>query len=394
MLERLILIVLDGVGVGYLPDADRFGDQGADTLGHVIAAVRPDLPNLTSLGLERLVSLGPDSAGRPPSRPCAYGRMAEMSPGKDTMMGHWELTGLVAERPLPTYPDGFPDEMIAAFEQAIGRACLGGRPASGTEIIDRLGQDHLAAGRPIIYTSADSVFQIAAHRDIVPLETLYDWCRRAREILTGPWGVGRVIARPFTGRPGDFRRDNSARRDFAAPPPGQTLLDLLSDQGYITVGLGKIGDIFAHRGLTEEIHTDNNDHGLDMLIDSLDRTKGRRGLIMINLVDFDMVYGHRRNPAGFGAALEAVDRRLPEVLSRLGRDDLTVITADHGCDPTWPAHTDHTREYVPLLIHGPNLTNITDLDQRGSLADCGQTIAELFGLDRLANGTSFAKELQ
>ncbi|MCU0722170.1 MAG: phosphopentomutase, partial [Planctomycetes bacterium] len=345
MFRRVFWIVLDGVGIGALPDAAAYGDAGADTLGHVIAARGLEAPALAGLGLARLARL-PEPAGGVRG---AWGRLVERSPGKDTTTGHWELAGLVLDRPFPVYPRGFPPEVLRPFEEAIGRPVLGNVAASGTEIIRLLGDEHAATGRPIVYTSADSVFQIACHESVVPPERLYDWCRIARGILAGPHAVSRVIARPFEGPSGAYVR-TERRRDFSVPPPGDTLLDLLAARGLDVVGVGKIEDIFAGRGLTSARHTGNNAEGTAELL----RLAGEdfRGLCFANLVDFDMLYGHRRDAEGFGRALEAFDRALPALLARLRPGDLLVLTSDHGNDPLH-AGSDHTRESVPLLAWAP-----------------------------------------
>jgi phosphopentomutase len=392
MIQRIILIVLDSLGIGALPDAAVFGDQGADTLGH-IKARRPELhlPHLCGLGLGQISTL-PCPAKDAASKHGIYGRMAERSAGKDTATGHWELAGIVSERPFPTYPRGFPPDLMGAFENAIGRKTLGNYARSGTVILTELGDRHLATGRPIVYTSADSVFQVAAHVDVIPVDTLYDYCRTARKLLTGKHGVGRVIARPFKGEKGRFKRCNDLRKDFSLPPP-ESLLDHLTAAGCFCAGVGKIGDIFAGRGLTSDTHTRDNMAGVDEVLAALDTTIGRRGLIFANLVDFDMIYGHRRDPHGYARALMAFDRRLPEVYTAMQPEDLLILTADHGCDPTFSAHTDHTREYVPLLLHGARLKPHVDLGDLESLADCGQTVADLLELAPLAWGRSFAKEI-
>jgi phosphopentomutase len=390
MIRRVILIVLDSLGIGALPDAAAFGDQGADTLGH-IAARRPDLalPHLCRLGLGEISALPCPPA--PPRGVC--GRMAERSASKDTTTGHWEIAGIVSERPFPTYPDGFPPDLMTAFERAIGRPTLGNYPRSGTRILDELGAAHMRTGAPIVYTSADSVFQVAAHVEIIPIDALYAYCRTARDLLTGDNAVGRVIARPFRGSPDRFERCNELRRDFSLAPPPDTLLDRLAAAGLFCVGVGKIGDLFAGRGLTDDRHTGDNMEGVDRVLAALRDTRGRRGLIFANLVDFDMVYGHRRDPEGYADALEAFDRRLPEIFAALQPADLLILTADHGCDPTFGPHTDHTREYVPLLLHGDLLKSRVKLGDRASFADCGQTIADLLELPPLPWGESFAKEV-
>ena len=390
MINRIILIVLDSVGVGYLPDAARFNDDRTDTLRHIYQqAGGLDIPNLCAFGLGKIAAVGcktQEITG-------CYGKMAEQSPAKDTTTGHWEIAGLVLDSAFPSYPHGFPADIIKAFEKKIGRKTLGNYPVSGTKIIAELGEEHLKTGRPIIYTSADSVFQIAAHENIIPLEDLYQYCRIARSILNGRHAVGRVIARPFRGTPGKFERHNAARRDFSVTPPAETLLDLVKKKGWITVGVGKIGDLFGHRGLSAEIHTRNNEDGVDRTLETIETYRKQKGLIFVNLVDFDMLYGHRRNASGYAEALEAFDSRIPQLLQTMSTDDLLMITADHGCDPTHELHTDHTREYVPLLVYGKTIKKDIDLGVRTTFADCGQTIADFLGAGELAFGKSFKKEL-
>jgi phosphopentomutase len=322
-----------------------------------------------------------------------YGKMGEESPNKDTTTGHWEIAGVVVDHAFPTYPDGFPRDVIEKFEEKIGRKTLGNYPRSGTEILKELGAEHIKTGYPIVYTSADSVFQIAAHEDVVPLETLYDFCLEARNMLVGEHAVARVIARPFKGSPGVFERDNAARKDLSLAPPDETLLDLLKSEGFFVAGIGKIGDIFAHRGLTEDIHTGDNEDGIDKTIDTIRKYKDEKGLIFVNLVDFDMVHGHRRNVEGYAKAIEHFDRRIPEIKDVLSKEDVLVITADHGCDPTYDAHTDHTREYVPLLVCGEKLKKNVDLGTRDTFADCGQTLADMLGAGTLKNGKSFKEDI-
>jgi phosphopentomutase len=381
-------VVLDSVGIGNAPDAAAFGDEGSATLQHVAAAAGGlDLPNLAALGLGRVASVpGVPAAERPAG---AFGSMVEVSPGKDTTTGHWEIAGVILDRPFPTYPDGFPPEVIEAFERAIGSQTLGNVAASGTEIVQRLGAEHLRTGRPIVYTSADSVFQIAAHVDVVPLGTLYEMCRVARELLRGEHEVGRVIARPFEGAPGAFVRTPD-RHDFSVLPPKPTVLDRVEAAGLEVRGVGKISDIFAGRGLTSSRPTRSNDDGITAVVEELAAIE--RGLVFANLVEFDSSYGHRNDPAGYAAALEAFDRRLPEITAALGEDDVLVVTADHGNDPTTQS-TDHSREKVPLLVSGRPVRPGTDLGERGSFADCGATIAELLGAGAPPAGTSFASEL-
>jgi phosphopentomutase len=390
MINRIILIVMDSVGVGHLPDADRFGDHGANTLLNIYRQTGSlKLPNLCAMGLGKIVAVGCQT----PQVLGGFGKMGEQSASKDTTTGHWEIAGIVLDSAFPTYPDGFPGDIIEAFEKKTAKKILGNYPRSGTTIIEELGQEHLKTGSPIVYTSADSVFQIAAHEDIVPLETLYEYCRIARSILTGRHAVGRVIARPFRGVPGKFERHNAARRDFSLKPPAQTLLDLLKGKGYFTVGVGKIGDLFGHRGLSAEIHTQNNEDGVDRTLESMENYRGQKGLIFVNLVDFDMLYGHRRNVEGYAGALEAFDRRIPRIFDAMSTDDLLIITADHGCDPTHTVHTDHTREYVPLLVYSTALKKEINLGVRATFADCGQTIADIFGAGKLAHGISFKKDI-
>lgn len=387
-IERAIVIVLDGVGVGALPDAAAYGDAGSNTLAHVAAAVGGlCVPTLDRLGLGHIGEFpGVSRVDQPDG---CFGKMAERSAGKDTTVGHWEMTGVIRDRPFPTYRAGFPREVIDAFEQAIGRKTLGNRPASGTVIIQELGEEHLRSGAPIVYTSADSVFQIAAHEEVIPVEDLYRMCRAARKLLAPPHAVARVIARPFSGGPGAFVRTDR-RRDFSLEPPDRTLLDHLVEAGHSVVGIGKIEDLFAGRGLTRSIHAGNNAAGLDETVRAL--TTVPRGLIFVNLVDFDMRYGHRNDSAGYAQALAQFDQRLTEMVGLLRPGDLLCITADHGNDPTHPG-TDHTREYVPLLAYGPRLARGVNLGIRRTFADLGQTIADAFDVGRLLNGDSFLRAL-
>jgi phosphopentomutase len=322
-MKRVILIVLDSVGIGFLPDAQAFSDEGANTLGNLyLARGHLKIPNLSQLGLGRLVDIG----DMPAETIGCYGKMTERSASKDTTIGHWEIAGIVVDQPLPTYPDGFPPALIAEFEKLIGTRTLGNRPASGTEIIKELGSEHLSTGHPIVYTSADSVFQIAAHEQIVPLEKLYEYSRIARRLLTGEHAVGRIIARPFNGTVESFERNNAGRKDFSIPPPESTLLDHLKDRGRFVAGIGKIVDIFCHRGLTEEIHTRDNTDGVDKTIATMHKYQHQSGLIFTNLVDFDMVYGHRRNVEGYAAALEEFDSQLPLMFDAMTRDDILIVT--------------------------------------------------------------------
>jgi phosphopentomutase len=388
---KVLLLVCDSFGVGHAPDAASYGDQGADTIGNTARAVGAiHAPNLADLGLGMLTEApGIEPRAKPGT---AHGKMRERSAGKDTTTGHWEIAGLIVERPFPTYPDGFPPEVIDPFERAVGRAVLGNRPASGTEIIAQLGEEHLRTGRPIVYTSGDSVFQIAAHKGVVPLDLLYAWCRQARAILDGPHRVGRVIARPFVGEPGSFIRTHE-RRDFSVEPFAPTYLDRIEGLGVPVFGVGKIPDIFADHGLTESEHSESNDHGVDLTIDYLARADSV--LVVTNLVDFDTKYGHRNDAEGYARCVEAFDPRVPDLVGAVD-DGLMFLTGDHGCDPT-DESTDHTREHTPLLVAGGALggQDAVDLGIRETFADLGATVASLFGVpggDGLA-GTSFGPEL-
>jgi phosphopentomutase len=385
---RAIVIVLDSVGVGELPDAHEYGDQGSNTLGNIAFAVRLNIPTLAALGLARVVPLPQVPA--PASPLAAFGRMAERSPGKDSVTGHWELMGLVLDRPFPTFPNGFPPEVIAEFERRIGRAVLGNVVASGTAVIDELGARHIETGSPIVYTSADSVFQIAAHEDTVPIAQLYEWCEIAYEMTVKGMGLGRVIARPFVGSVGHFTR-TSNRHDYAMPPQGETLLDKLTASFVPVTAIGKIRDLFAGKGIGDALPTTSDEHGMDCIERQMDRQD--RGLIIANLVDFDTLYGHRNDVAGYAANLERFDARLSRVIPKLRHDDVLIVTADHGNDPTTPS-TDHSREYVPLLITGEHVSRGVDLGTRASFADLGQTLADIFGVAPLAHGESFAAEIR
>ncbi len=380
-INRVILIVMDSVGAGELPDASAYGDEGSNTLGNIARVTPLRVPTLRALGLASVVDIG-----APALAPAgAAGRMAEASPGKDSVTGHWEMTGIVLDRPFPTFPHGFPADVILEFERRIHRTTIGNVVGSGTVIIDELGPEHMRTGAPIVYTSADSVFQIAAHEAVIPIEQQYQICHVAFELVGRGMGVGRVIARPFVGAPGHFQR-TANRRDFALDPAGVTLLDRLKAAGHPVVGIGKIEDLFAGRGLTRAIHTTSDDHGMDVLEAEIAATP--RGLLFINLVDFDTVYGHRNDTAGYAANLERFDARLAPLVSRLGPDDLLVVTADHGNDPTTPS-TDHSREHVPVLIAGRAVRPGTLLGTRPTFADLGQTIATIFGVAPLDHGTSF-----
>ena len=385
--DRVILIVFDSVGCGELPDAADYGDTGSDTLGNISRRIPLSVPNLRQLGLARVstvnrLAVEPDPIG-------AFGRMAEASPGKDSVTGHWELTGLILDRAFPVFPNGFPRELMDEFERRIGRGTLANRAASGTAIIDELGVEHMDTGKPIVYTSADSVFQIAAHEDVVAVPELYRWCEIAYELAGKGMGVGRVIARPFIGSPGAFRRTPN-RRDFALTPPSPTLLDHLKDAAFSVVAIGKIEDLFAGRGITSATHTVNDDHGIDEVLRAMSTTD--RGLIFANLVDFDTQYGHRNDVAGYAGNLERIDARLSEVFSALQPRDLLVVTADHGNDPT-TASTDHAREHVPVFLTGRGVRAGVDLGTRRTFADLGQTIAQVFAVGPLAHGTSFLRSI-
>jgi phosphopentomutase len=393
-IDRVALVVCDSFGVGEAPDAAAYGDQGSNTLGHVAAAVGGlRAPALASLGLGAVTSMhGVSASAAAPGT--AHGRLTERSAGKDTTTGHWEIAGVVLDRPFPLYPNGFPPEVIEPFERAIGLGILGNEPASGTEIIARLGEEHLRTGKPIVYTSGDSVFQIACHVQVVPLEELYEWCRIAREILHGDHNVGRVIARPFAGSPGAFQRLPD-RRDFSVPPPSPTLLDLSVRSGVSVYSVGKIQDIFDGRGMTEARYSRSNDDGVDITLDYLRR--GGPSLVVTNLVDFDSKYGHRNDPEGYAACIEAFDRRLPELVAevlddRQGRG-LLFVTGDHGCETT-DESTDHTRECVPVLVAGTGLDHPVDVGTRACFGDLGATVAQVLGVPAAELvGESFAEQL-
>ena len=385
--RRALVIVMDSVGIGELPDAAAYGDQGSDTIGNIARRIPLKLPTLRALGLGRVAQLG----GAPPApKPgAAVGRMAEASAGKDSVTGHWEMMGIVLERPFPVFPNGFAKDILDVFARETGRGVLGNKAASGTAIIDELGAEHLRTGALIVYTSADSVFQIAAHEEIVPIPELYRACEIAYRLVGEGLGVGRVIARPFVGTPGSFKR-TANRRDYALPPRGETLLDRLTAASQPVVAIGKIEDLFAGRGITTAIHTKSDDHGMDEVERQMAAVD--RGLIFTNLVDFDTQFGHRNDVAGYAANLERFDGRLAAILPRLRGDDLLVVTADHGNDPT-TASTDHAREYVPLIVAGARVRAGADLGTRRTFADLGQTLADVFGVGPLAHGTSFLGEL-
>jgi len=386
--RRAIVIVCDGLGVGAAPDAAAFGDEKSDTLGHVLASREVKIPHLLALGLGNLTPTF--HKARNPRVQGAFGKMAERSAGKDTATGHWEMTGLVTEKPFRTYPNGFPPEVVEPFEQRIGRRVLGNKAASGTEILKELGEEHLRTGFPILYTSGDSVFQVAAHEELIPPEELYRICRIGYEIACLQHGVCRVIARPFVGRSRDEFKRTPNRRDFPVPPHGETLLDRLVGRGFPVFGVGKIEDIFTGRGVTEGVHTTSDSDGIDQTLSAMKRVE--RGLVFTNLVDFDTLYGHRNDVEGYARNLESLDARLPEVFGSMREEDVFMLTADHGCDPS-DVSTDHTREHVPLLVLGARVGGGRELGVRPTFADLGATLAENFDLGRLAAGRSFLAEL-
>lgn len=386
-MPTVTVIVLDSVGVGSLPDAHEFGDDGAHTLDHTLQQTGVSLPNLKELGLGNIEGV---QSLPPAERPLAsYGRLSELSPGKDTTTGHWEFMGVVLEHPFRTFEE-FPPEVMDAFDAATGRGHLGNVPASGTDIIRDLGEEHLASGWPIVYTSADSVFQVAAHVDVVPLQQLYAWCQAARRILTGEHSVARVIARPFSGEAGAFERLGADRRDYSVSPPTTTVLDVLKEAGREVIGIGKIPDIYGQRGFTSEVHTKSNLDGIDRTLEVMKRRPD--GLAFVNLVEFDSLYGHRRDPGGYARALSEFDERLPAVLAAVSPGDTLLIISDHGNDPTWPG-TDHTREYGLLLAFTPEGPGVP-LGTRASFADVGATVAELLDTPWHGPGESFAARLR
>jgi len=386
--DRVILIVMDSVGIGALPDAHKYGDVGSNTLVNIAKAVGGlKVPNLASLGLGNIEKI---EGVKPPEKPLgAYGKMAEQSAGKDTNTGHWEIAGLKIDTPFPTYPDGFPESLLKEFERVTGRKAIGNKAASGTEIIKELGVEHMKTGNPIVYTSADSVFQIACHEDIIPVEELYEICKKSRAILTGEHAICRVIARPFTGEPGNFQR-TPRRHDYSVKPFGKTVLDFIEEKGLKVYGVGKIWDIFSGQGVSETVSTKSNQDGVDKTIDFMKSVS--EGLIFTNLVDFDMLYGHRNNARGYADCLEEFDKRLPEIMNLLGPKDILILTADHGCDPTFPT-TDHTREYIPLLVYGKSVKPGVNLKTRNSFSDIGATIGKLFDTRPPAKGTDFIAEI-
>lgn len=388
--KRVFLIVMDSVGIGEAPDAEKFGDKGSHTLGHIAERMNGlNMPNMGQLGLSNIEEI---KGIQPAQKPLAfYTKMEEASNGKDTMTGHWEIMGLNIQTPFQVFPDGFPDELISELESRTGRKIIGNKPASGTEILDELGEEHMKTGALIVYTSADSVLQIAAHEEIVPIEEQYEICKIARELtLDEKYMVGRVIARPFLGEPGNFKR-TSNRHDYALKPFGRTVMNEMKDAGLDVLAIGKISDIYDGEGVTESLRTISNMDGMDKLLQTLDQDF--TGLSFLNLVDFDALFGHRRDPEGYGKALEEYDARLPEVFSKLKEDDLLIITADHGNDPVHYG-TDHTREYVPLLVYSKGMAEGKELPVRKTFADIGATVAENFEVQMPEHGTSFLKELK
>lgn len=382
MFKRVIWIVLDSVGVGEMPDAAAYGDTGSDTLGNIARIRGLNVPNLCKLGLGNLKPIPELPKANPPEG--AYGRCTLASPGKDTTTGHWEMAGIHLSKPFPLFPHGFPSAVMDEFEKRVGRSAIGNKAASGTEIIKELGEEHMQTGSPIVYTSADSVFQIAAHEEVIPLWELYRMCEIARAILRGPYEVGRVIARPFEGAPGEFTR-TANRHDYAVPPPKGMLLDKLADRKVEVYSVGKIFDVFLGRGIEDHVTTKSNVDGMAKTLEAMKEVNA--GLVFVNLVDFDQQYGHRNDVEGYAGAIEEFDAWLPQFRNALKPGDLAILTADHGCDPT-TASTDHSREYTPLLVFGPEARGNADLGLRGSLSDIGQTVAENFGTS-IEKGTSF-----
>ncbi|MGO5097245.1 phosphopentomutase [Agathobaculum sp. LCP25S3_E8] len=388
-MKRIFLFVLDSFGIGQMPDAEKFGDVNVNTLAACAASKECRILNMIKAGLGCIdgVTCLPAPEGVPGG---AYARLTEASMGKDTTIGHWELAGVISKKPLPTYPNGFPEEVLKPFEQATGRGVLANIPISGTEVIAKYGDEHVRTGKLIVYTSADSVFQIAAHEDVVPLEELYRYCRIARQQLQGKHGVGRVIARPFVGTSGAYTR-TANRHDFSLEPPAETMLDAIQAAGLDCIAVGKIYDIFAGRGITEKVYTKSNANGLEYAMEYAKRDF--HGLCFINLVDFDMLYGHRRNVDGYAKALTEFDAWLPAFMEQMGEDDVVMITADHGCDPSYQATTDHTREYVPLLVMGQSIQPV-NLGTRTSFSDVAATILEMLQVSTNISGSSFAQKLQ
>lgn len=387
-INRVILIVLDSVGIGELPDAAVYGDIGSNTVGNIVKVSGGiELPNMSRLGMGKIEGI--DYLPVPQNIEGSYGRMAEVSKGKDTITGHWEMAGIQLEYPFPTYPEGFSKDVLEKFEKLTGRGVIANCVASGTEIIERYGEEHMKTGKLIVYTSADSVFQIAAHEEVVPINELYKICQIARDMLQGENMVGRVIARPFLGQPGSFARTTN-RRDFAAEPTSATILDKMKEKGLDVIAVGKIEDIFSKKGITEAEHTKSNMNGVDVTLNYM--KKQNRGIIFTNLVDFDMLFGHRNNVDGYKQALEEFDMRLPEIISTMREDDLLIITADHGCDPTTPS-TDHSREHVPVILYGHNIKKDVNLGTRKTFSDLASTIADTFDIENVFPGESFLKAI-
>lgn len=386
--KRVFLIVLDSYGIGSLPDADRFGDTGANTLASIVKSERYSTPNMEKLGLFNIEGVTCHPKAEAPVG--SYGRMQEASMGKDTTIGHWEIAGVVSPSPLPVYPEGFPEEVLQPFREQTGRGVLCNKPYSGTEVIRDYGEEHVKTGDLIVYTSADSVFQIAAHEEVVPLEELYDCCRKARKILSGNHGVGRVIARPFVGKAPDFTRTRN-RHDFSLLPPGRTMLVSLQEHGFDTYAVGKINDIFAGQAISRTTAISGNEDGMNRTLAWMD--EDFTGLCFVNLVDFDMVYGHRNDVDGYAAAATLFDRQLGEMMEKLRPEDVVIITADHGCDPGFPG-TDHTREYTPMMIFGEPVREGVSLGTRKSFADIGATVLDMFGIKERLDGESFWEEVK
>ena len=385
--RRVFLIVLDSYGIGELPDAADFGDVGSNTLRSITKSKEYDTPLMKEMGLFNIDGVNYVEGVEKPI--AGYGRFAEVSRGKDTTIGHWEIAGIVSERPLPTYPDGFPQDLLDEFSRRTGRGVLCNKPYSGTEVIKDFGEEHLNTGKLIVYTSADSVFQIAAHEDLIPIEELYHYCEIARELLQGEHGVGRVIARPFIGAPGNFTR-TPRRHDYSLMPPKTTMLDVLKDAGYATRGVGKIYDIFAGKSISDTVRIQNNVDGMEKTIAIMD--EDFKGLCFVNLVDFDMVYGHRNDIDGYAKAATVFDKQLAQLIEKMRDTDIVMITADHGCDPGFKG-TDHSREYVPFLVYGKDIKAGVNLGTRSSFADIAATIQDIFEVEQKTSGVSFKKEV-
>lgn len=387
--KRVFLIVLDSYGIGELPDAEQFGDKGTNTLASIVKSDRYDTPNMEQFGLFNIEGVDCRTGVAAPI--ASYGRMAETSMGKDTTIGHWEIAGVVSPEPLPVYPDGFPEDVLDEFRAQTGRGVLCNKPYSGTDVIRDYGEAHMKTGDLIVYTSADSVFQIAAHEEVVPLEQLYDYCKKAREILKGKHGVGRVIARPFLGEPGNFTRTRN-RHDYSLLPPKRTMLVSLQEHGFDTWGVGKINDIFAGQGVSRTVSITSNEDGMIKTMNWMD--EDFNGLCFVNLVDFDMQYGHRRDIDGYAQAATVFDRQLGEMMEKMQEDDVVIITADHGCDPGYTQTTDHTREHTPMLIYGKSVKPGVSLGTRKSFADIAATVLEMFGVEETLDGESFWKKIK